>query len=517
VNTFQQEWQTGNSTTGFPFLDRSAESSLPKDFIVDLRLFLTGTQVVQAYLSGLSYDDSLDNYVLQFSELVGHSVVLSGTVSRLSGSDTRVGSKSSISSGPKVCLFTPGASWDNPTWGGVGSWSLSFLPTETELSSEVVNPGPSTFRRIFIDGQVPSEEEWPRGGTQKIVAGYNINFGNSKGRTVNSASGVVDIEAFGGAGEGYPPEVKVEVNYLTSIGGVKPSKNGNVTIDGFDCLRVSQPKSDIGPIPHTLQIVSDCLPCCGCSDYLNTSRAIGRRSAKLKDLCDTLQAILSSSALAYNIGVEEINKRRKPLVIVRNVRALGSSIAFSVQNMTDIPVFAYVAFRVSRTEYALGPAESDMSNIVAIGSSPFVGTLSDAIIAHKETLMDLPFDISERPLAGIPSTNFEDEDAYFLFCVGEKKNSVEFYPISPGTLVECRIVFPERAAAMALATGTSGSVAAALPEVSFSSIAVYGASKSFPCSADKHEVKVVENDDTPDEFEDCDRPFANDFKTVLVV
>lgn len=517
MNRFQQEWQSGNSITEFPFLNSPGGTDLPGDFIIDLRLFLTGTNTVEAFLSSLSYDQSLDEYSLVFSKSVDEQQALSGSIKRLNeNGSSRVGQKQFISLSEKVCLFTPGKSWDAPEWGGGSSWSITFSSTSSKILSDNVNPGPSTIRRIGIEGLIADESLWPRGVTQQIVGGYNIGFSKGGG-ALNSPPDIYDVDCIGGAGAGYAAQELPVIDYVATFQGSGPDQNGNINIEGFDCLRVFQPKTDSGPIADTIQITSDCLPCCGCSDYLNASRAVARRSAKVKDLCDRLGALIESSSVAYNIGVEAINRRRKPLVIVRNVRALGSSLSFSVQNLTDLNLFAYVAFRVISSEYALGASSSLQSNIVALGSSPFVGSIYDEIITHKATLMDLPYDISENPLAGFPENNFEDTATHFLFCVGERKNSDGFFPISPGALVEGKIYFADRALEMSTSTGSDGSVASALPELSFCSVAVYGASKSFSCSADKHQVKVIIDEEDPDEFDDCDRPFANDFKTVVVV
>jgi len=67
---------------------------------------------------------------------------------------------------------------------------------------------------------------------------------------------------------------------------------------------------------------------------------------------------------------------------------------------------------------------------------------------------------------------------------------------------------------MAGATTPAGSVAAAHPIISFSSLAVYGASKSFACSADFYRAKVIENNLPQDGFDECGLPFGNDYRVI---
>lgn len=513
MSKFQQEWQTGNSLIGFPFSGENSDQFVPDDFIVDLRLFLTGTKIVKAFLSEIIYNHVDDTYSLSFSRTDTGVVVLQGTMSRVGNANSRAGSKQVISSAEKVCLFTPGLSWDTPSWGGADSWTKTFTSAEVPVSQDMVNPGPVTFRRIFIDGQVPDESLWPRGGIQKIIGGYNIGIGLKTGRLIGSAPDVFDISAIGGSGAGYPPQAERTIDYVATFNGQGPNQRGNFTIDALDCLRAFQPQTETDLIPSTVQLNSDCLPCCSCVEYRNSSRAIGRRSAKIKDLCDLLQQKLTESSTAYNIGVAAINRNRKPLAVVRNVRALGSSITFSVQSMSAIPIFVYVAMRIESSGYSLGSPSVSATNVMVIAGGP---DIHSAVTTHRPSLPAMPYDVSENPLAGIPESNFSSAPCNLLVCVGERRTSVGTFPISAGGLVEVKVEFPTIAAAIVGATTPAGSVAAALPRLSFESLAVFGSSRSFACSADSYRVQVANNDVAVDEFEACELPFANDFTTILV-
>lgn len=509
---FQQEWQTSNSKSNFPF---AQSNEIPQDFIVDLRLFTNGTSQLSAYISSIEYDHNADEYSITFSKPSDNLEILSGSIGRLDNGSSRVGLKSVIAEGPIVCLFTVGSSWDDPSWGGEDSWTRSYSNSDTRISGDLVNPGPNTLRRIFIDGNVPPENEWRRGGSQKLVMGYNCEIGIARGRMPFIRSDVFDINCFGGAGAGYPPDDEAQ-KYVSSINGVAPSGDGNFLFIGNDCLRVTQPKTDAGIIPNTIQILSDCLPCCPCSEYMKVSRAIGRRSAKVKDECDRLQSILNSSVTAFNDAVATLNEMVRPLVAVRNVRALGSSLEFSVQNISSVSVFAYVAIRVEASNYPLGEIESNFAHVEIVDTSAHGGDVHVAVAAHKSTTDPLPYSQYERPDASIPSTNFSPAEPDVLLCIGQPRSDDGLFPISPGAVVECRIHFPDRALEMEDTEDETGSVAAALPSLSFSSLAVFGSSKSYACSAELYRVQIKRKVAAPDEFDDCERPLYGEFQSVLI-
>lgn len=510
-----QQWQTGNSSIAFPFRNGG---TLPSSFIVDLRLFLSGTDVIDAFLSSVQYDATADSYTLSFAAISDNAVLLSGTVSRLPASGgSRQGQKQVIASGPRVCLFTPGAAWDDPSWGGGSDWTVAVPVHDGALLTDLVNPGPSTFKGIFIDGNVPDESLWGNGATQTLKAGWSISFGEKGRRAPALNDDVVDINAIGGEGEGYAPAPSRIIDYLTNIHGATPDARGNLQIQGADCLRVFQPRLGTALIPATVQINSDCGPCCSCSSYQNFSRAIGRRSAKFKDLCNEVNRLLSNSTKAYNDAVGIINQNRRPMAVVRNVRALGSRLQFSVQNMSSVKIFAYIQLRIPVKGYDVGSPEPLEASMVQVDTAPYAGDPAAAVDAHRSTLEALPFNVAERPTATLPTANFDPTPTpSVLVCAGQLSSSGTMIPIEPGAVVQQTLFFPHCADAMAISGGTIGSLAAAYPEFLFQTIAVYGSSHCFACSAESYRAKVVAQEDVIDELESCELPVANYFNTVHV-
>jgi hypothetical protein len=349
------------------------------------------------------------------------------------------------------------------------------------------------------------------------VAGYNISFGEKGARTPTINDGAVDINAVGGDGDGYPPASSRTIDYVARIAGASPDGRGNLQVEGLDCLRVFQPRIENDPIPATIQINSDCLPCCPCSSYRNFSRAVGRRSAKIKDLCDDLNQILNTSATAYNDAVATINAGRKPMAVVRNVRTLGSRLQFSVQNMSSVKIFAYVQLRILNKAYEVGVPEVSGSHMNGIDLAPYSGDPAAAVDDHRTTLEALPFNIAERPEAGIPSTNFDSTpEPLILACVGQLSSSGTMIPIEPGAVIQCVLSFPDCSDAMEESGSEDGSLVKAYPEFQFQTIAVYGASHCYACSAETYQAKVVDKTDELDELESCSMPLADSFDTVQV-
>lgn len=512
---FQQEWLSQNGADSFPF---SVGCTLPADLILDLRLFVFGSELVEVRLSSISYDSSSDSYGLLFSFVEDSSEALSGSISRTNPDGSpRTRQKQALSSDSATCLFTPGDSWHDPLWAGAGDWSVSLPNDEARILTDLVNPGPSTFKGIFIDGDVPVESSWGGGAVHKIFAGHNIKFGQIPGRSLSGDPDIIDINAVGGGGEGYPEREPEVIDYVAFIGGASPDSKGNVNVQGVDCLRVFRPVDEGGEIvPAIIQINSDCLPCCSCSSYRNFSRSIGRRSAKLKDLCNRLDEILQGSANAYNDAIDIINRNRKPLVVARNVRVLGSKITFSTQNLSSIPVFAYVQVHVVQSEYPLGEMASSEVNTVVVETASFGGNHHDAVAANKLLLPPLPFSPAERILAEIPETGFSQTGAAILLSIGSLSSDGDMAPLSPGEIVEHTILLPDRAAEMLVSGTAGGSAAAAFPELVFQTIAVYGASRCYACSADVHHVKVVERAVVEDELESCELNLADHFEALPV-
>lgn len=339
------QWLSGNAERNYPFRATTLPelATIPVDFIIDLRLFLSARQEVEIFLSEIVFVEATDSYTLTFSSATG--VELTGTLARLNTGRSRVGQKTVLGEGEKVCLFVPGDKWNTPSWNGAGDWTLTSTADVASLESSVVLPGPKTFRRIIIDGQTdPFAGAYPLDAAQSLVAGYNLEFKMVSPAAITNSGPQVEISAGPGLGSGYAPAEAPEL-FIRTISGVGPDEQGNVQLVTEDCLRISTPIFEGEPLPNTQEINSDCSVCCSCGKYREMSARISANSALTKELCDLLSAINDDAQEAFAIGQAYIRDKFDlnvaPLVIARDPQLDGNYLKFTVQNQAPYPVYSY--------------------------------------------------------------------------------------------------------------------------------------------------------------------------------
>ena len=448
--TNTQEWQQENSIRAYPFsesiLNFDEDSGLPRDFIVDLRFFPDRYIQSSVYLFKVEYNENTNQYTLEFryyGDLEQTAIV--GTVYRSGeNNESIVGKSLAISGAPNnpysVCVFTPGKLWDPVLTEGnqaeyfwikeVGQLEsgiytkIFFDPRASSLDDSVINPGPKTIRRVFIDQpdqQLPPVSEWGKEVEQKLVAGYNIEF------TQDTETGAIILNARGGKGDGYPERDTDLV--LLRINNTIADNENNVRIQPKGCLsKIERPSLGIQVglegeqtenIENTLQLFSDCLPCCGCDAYRAVSEAISRRSRLLKGVCDELLSMVAANAQLYNSAVDKINERRDPIVQIRNFRVYPKYFKISVQNVCSVPVYAHIGLNIvsgtaSSQDFSI-PNSSGYSEINLIANS--FSQLPSLATTDKDYLNQNP---------EIPSGQ------YVYFVLGSESTLVSRQPIPPG-------------------------------------------------------------------------------------
>lgn len=448
--TNTQEWQQENSIRAYPFsesiLNFDEESGLPRDFIVDLKFFPDRYTQSNVYLFKVEYNENTNQYTLEFRYYGDfEQTAIIGTVYRSGeNNESIVGRPLAISGAPNnpysVCVFTPGKLWDPILTEGnqieyfwikeVGELEegvytkIFFDPRASSLDDSVINPGPKTIRRVFIDQSsqpLPPLSEWGKEVEQKLVAGYNIEF------TQNPETGAILLNARGGKGEGYPDRDKDLV--LRRINNVGANSHYDVKLQPKGCLsKVERPSLGVqvglegeqtGNIENTLQLFSDCLPCCGCDAYRAVSEAISRRSKLLKGICDELTAMLAANAQLYNSAVEKINERRDPIVQIRNFRVYPKYFKISVQNVCSVPVYAHIGLNIiagtaSSQSFRI-PNSSQYSELNLIANN--FSNLPPLLATDKDYLNGNP---------EIPSGQ------YTYFVLGSESTTSTKQPIPPG-------------------------------------------------------------------------------------
>ena len=494
-----QDWLSSNLEGHFPFRETclSGNDPIPQGLFVDMRVCLPGITEMDVYISSLQYDQPSDTYILSFATLSNSTVILTGSISRTNNGSSRVFLKQQITLGPKVGLFTPGPLWDTPSWNGAGSWVKNWASQNSLVENSLVNPGAQTFGRIFIDDgtPIPPESEWPKNSIQILMGGYNIAFTQGQNPTPSlslpgiTTDDIYEISCIPGAGAGYAPSSNSVINlgFIATINGVGPSGNGNISLTAEDCLWTTQPTLDNQLIPATLQLLSNCQPCCPCSQYRNISEAISRRSAKIIDACNFLAKQMADAQTAYNDGVATINKNRPSIVRVRNVRALGSQLIFSIQNISAIPVYAYVSLTYTGNYGQLQIADGQ-KNVVFVNSINTLTQIPDMVFSTAETGQESPPAIFNLT-------------ANYLLQIGQTTMNNVMDAIQPGATFDVVLNFPQIQTILTeliarnapLQEIINASLGGNQPRFNFQSISCYGASKCFGCAMDTYDVQIQNN------------------------
>lgn len=319
------EWLNENSGRSFPLVRPAAGSDdlVPHDFLVDLQLFLTGRERYPAYLKTITYDSGADTYVLVFADPIDASIFLtSEPLPRLSGGS--LPSRLVTGSGATVAVAIPGSSWLDPTWGGVGSWSNTYAATQTLIEQALVHSGPRAFARLMIDSHStdPLSGSTPFDVCYKLVGGYNVEASNSMARAIPGISTMdshtIILNAGPGAGDGYEPDTTVPDAHppIRTINGQSPDSRGNIALAALDCVRVSQPLLSGTPLASTLELESDCAPCCGCANYRNVAAALNAKSAKLSAMAASLVTIYNSTVTRYSAIKTKLEARASIVVAI---------------------------------------------------------------------------------------------------------------------------------------------------------------------------------------------------------
>lgn len=506
--TNTQEWQQENSIRAFPFsesiLNFDGDQALPRDFIVDLKFFPDRYTQESIYLYKVEFNSLTNQYILEFRYFGDvEQVAISGTLYRTGeNNESLVGKKLAISgssSNPySVCIFTPGKLWDPIFSEGLqseyfwieevgeenaGVYTKIFLnPLESALDNSVINPGPKTIRRVFIDSSsqpIPSSSLWGKEVEQKLIAGNNIEFEK------NLVNSVITIHSRGGAGDGYPE--KPDDLVLRSINSVTASANGEVNLAPEDCLyKIEKPPAgtQVGlegeqseNIENTVQLFSDCLPCCGCDAYRAVSAAISRRSQILKGICDELTSMILANAQLYNNAVQKINEARDPIIRVRNFRVYQQYFKISVQNVCALPIYGHIGLSV------IGGSAASQDFFIPVGGSGY----------SEENLIRTNFsDLTPLP----PTTkdyinqNPEIPAGLFLYYVlGVQSTTSIAEPIAPGSYTDLTFMYSGsidlRSSGLTIRVESNG---------------IYGGQRNgddwtgtYGCKKDVYSAKVVED------------------------
>ena len=392
--TTNQEWQSSNLDRFFPFSEKisriNASFIIPTDFFLDLVFFSDYYQENDIYISSINYSAISDEYTITINYVSDNSIAISETVHRTISSVSRVGKRISIrashgvpdivgnNNNYSVCCFTPGPAWDRIINEPTTLSSISSLnKTESIIEESICTPSASTLKRIFIEPSLanvktntvyvkplPNKDLWGREFHQRIVQGSNILITPSaedKNLLIISA---IPNKAPGSGLKDHG------IKFINDVGPV--SEKGEFFINTKDCLKkIEKPLDTVSltKIENHIQILSDCLPCCGCEKYRAVSEAITRRSKKLQEICDVLSSMVIANSQLYNDAVAKINSSRVPITRIRNLRVYEDRFKVSVQNACVLPLYVQIGLSI----IAGTGIEPNNFGIVEEGSSYYGG------------------------------------------------------------------------------------------------------------------------------------------------
>lgn len=370
--TTNQEWQSSNLVRSFPFSEiinlSIAADKIPKDFFLDLVFFSDYYEENLVYISSINYSNSSDKYRIIINYVTDNSVAIDEEISRLASGSSRVGKRVSIKASHgslditgkpenySVCCFTPGPAWESAITDPTVLSNLSSLSSSDSLiEKSITTASAKTLKRIFIEPtaantktntvfvqSIPPKKSWGREFDQKIISGNNISIYPD-----GEDDSVLVIDAHPNKRTTNGPQDD-GIKFINDIGA--QSEKGEFFFNTKDCLKKIEKPFDtttLAKIDHHLQVLSDCLPCCGCEKYRAISEAISRRSRKLEELCKLLTDMVVANSLLYNDVAMKINASRTPIVRIRNLRVYEDRFKVSVQNSCVLPLYIQIGLSIT--------------------------------------------------------------------------------------------------------------------------------------------------------------------------
>ena len=369
--TNNQEWQSSNLSRFFPFSEKISQVdpsiTIPTDFFLDLVFFSDYYENNNAYISQIIYSSALDEYTITINYIFDNSVAISQSVPRTLNQSSRVGQRICIrashgslditgkNNNYSVCCFTPGPAWDRIINDQDTLDAISNLnKTESAIEESICTPSAKTLRRIFIDPRpanpktntvytspIPDRKNWGKEFYQKIIQGSNLSIVKD---TQDENTLIISARPNKNPIKGDQDD---GIKFINDVGPV--SEKGEFFLNTKDCLKKIEKPFDtieLTKIDNHLQILSDCLPCCGCEKYRSISAAITRRSKKLQEICDTLSNMVLANTQLYNDAVAKINSSRTPITRIRNLRVYEDRFKVSVQNACVLPIYAQIGISI---------------------------------------------------------------------------------------------------------------------------------------------------------------------------
>ena len=150
-------------------------------------------------------------------------------------------------------------------------------PASAVLDAQCLEQTPARVLKLGVEHQ--SVLLTPLPPDVLLAAGYNLDLVTAPVRRGARTVSQITLSARSGAGAGnVPTDCGAAAPPITTINGEPGDAHGNFSLGADGCFAVRQPATyglhAYAPIPATLKLTNDCVPCCSCDDYMRGQDAI---------------------------------------------------------------------------------------------------------------------------------------------------------------------------------------------------------------------------------------------------
>lgn len=194
-------------------------------------------------------------------------------------------------------------------------------PANATLDARTIEKLPRRLRSLRVRQRGGTLVNGPYTGNVRFKNNYNTELVTGETTTTNFLVNTrVTFSAVAGSGAGYFPVCgdgyDEETNEpipqpIKTINGVGPNKPGDFFVVGNDCIYVRRPTvlNGLATLPSASadqQIGADCVPCCACSDYVNTAKYMNQLRDEYKLVGERVKEV----KIVHEANIEKWNDKR---------------------------------------------------------------------------------------------------------------------------------------------------------------------------------------------------------------
>ncbi len=271
---------------GLGMTDTTGKWTIPTSFIVEFSLAASNAVTDKFYISHVYNKVSV--YVVEVSDQDGvvagtFTVPVSGftqytTYDMVTAAGTYINANGRMTIGSiDQMLLSPAGTYE-------------FGITDTEFEPKTIIPAIQGVNSLtFVDNEGNS---YTLTGNVTVVARTNLRF------SYDSGSNTLTLDAGNGLGLNTSCTTPV---CISTINGVSPDSNGNISLLGIDCVTMASPQANQLEITDTC-----CTPCSGCNDLALLTSRVTQLESKFIDL-NAYYNFLNTSVAQYLATVNNNN------------------------------------------------------------------------------------------------------------------------------------------------------------------------------------------------------------------